>query len=55
MATTGGGAGVTHGQHFVMKNAKTPLCNLWLSLLKGSGIDVELHGDSTGVIEELFT
>lgn len=51
---TGGGAGVTHGRHLVMKDAKTPLCNLWLSLLQGSGIEVESHGDSTGVIKELF-
>ncbi len=52
---TGGGAGIKHGQHFVMKDPKTPLCNLWLSLLQGSGIEVDSHGDSTGVIEELWT
>jgi len=51
---TGGGAGVKHGRHLVMKDPKTPLCNLWLSLLRGSGIEAESHGDSTGVIEELF-
>lgn len=52
---TGGGAGVKHGRHLVMSDRKTPLCNLWLSLLNGSGVDVKSHGDSTGQIEELFT
>ena len=51
---TGGGAGVKHGRHLVMKDAKTPLCNLWLSLLRGVGVNVPSHGDSTGVIDELF-
>jgi hypothetical protein len=50
---TGGGAGIKHGRHLVMQ-PKTPLCNLWLSLLNGSGIAAESHGDSTGMIEELF-
>ncbi len=52
---TGGGAGVNHGRHLVMDNSKTPLCNLWLSLLQGSGINTNSHGDSTGVIGELWT
>jgi len=51
---TGGGAGIQHGRHHVMPHPKTPLCNLWLSLLNGVGIDAESHGDSTGPIEELF-
>lgn len=49
----GGGAGIQHGRHLVVE-PKTPLCNLWLSLLKGSGLEAESHGDSTGTIEELF-
>ncbi|MDF1741654.1 MAG: DUF1552 domain-containing protein [Verrucomicrobiales bacterium] len=49
----GGGSGFVHGRHLVMGDEKTPLCNLWLSQLKGSGIDVESFGDSTGVIDEL--
>lgn len=52
---TGGGAGVVHGRHLVMENKKTPLCNLWLSLLNGVGVEAESHGDSTGKIDELFT
>jgi len=50
---TGGGAGVRHGRHLVL-DAKTPLANLWLSLLRGVGIDAASHGDSSGVIKELF-
>ena len=50
---TGGGSGIKHGRHLVMPE-KTPLCNLWLSLLNGSGIEAESHGDSKGRIEELF-
>lgn len=50
---TGGGSGIKHGRQHVV-DAKTPLCNLWLSQLRGSGIDVESHGDSTGQIDSLF-
>lgn len=50
----GGGAGFKQGRHLVMDNPKTPLCNLWLSTLRGCGIKAESHGDSTGVISELF-
>ena len=48
----GGGAGITLGQHLAMPKG-TPLCNVWLTLLKGTGIDVESHGDSTGIVKEL--
>ena len=50
---TGGGAGIELGQHLVLA-PKTPLANLWLSLLRGVGIDVASHGDSSGIIKELF-
>lgn len=49
----GNGSGVIHGRHLVTP-AKTPLCNLWLSLLQGSGIEAESHGDSTGTLDSLF-
>jgi hypothetical protein len=52
---TGGGAGFQHGRHLVMSDSKTPLCNLWLSMLQGVGIQADSHGDSTGRIEELFS
>lgn len=50
----GGGAGFKQGRHLVMDDPKTPLCNLWLSMLKGTGIKSDSFGDSTGIIEELF-
>ena len=49
----GGGAGIKQGQHLVMKDSKTPLCNLWLTLLRGNGINAKSFGDSTGIIKEL--
>lgn len=51
----GGGTDIKHGRHLVMSDRKTPLCNLWLSLLQSSGINIASFGDSTGVIDELFT
>ena len=49
----GGGSGIKLGQNLVVPKG-TPLCNAWLTLLKGSGIKVERHGDSTGIISELM-
>ncbi|MFK8111606.1 MAG: DUF1552 domain-containing protein [Rubripirellula sp.] len=51
---TGGGANVRHGRHLVLEDPKTPLCNLWVSLLQGVGFDVQSHGDSTGNLPQLF-
>jgi hypothetical protein len=48
----GHGAGLKMGQNLVLTKG-TPLCNAWLTLLKGAGVPVERHGDSTGVIKEL--
>ena len=48
----GGGAGLKLGQNIVVTKG-TPLCNAWLTLLKGSGVDVDGFGDSTGVLQEL--
>jgi hypothetical protein len=49
----GRGAGLRLGHNIVLPNG-TPLNNCWLTLLRGSGIDVERHGDSTGVIDGLM-
>jgi hypothetical protein len=49
----GHGAGLKMGRNFVLPKG-TPLCNAWLTLLKGSGVPVERHGDSTGVLKELL-
>jgi hypothetical protein len=48
----GGGSGIRLGEHVVVPD-KTPLANLWLTLLKGAGVKAEHHGDSTGVVKEL--
>ena len=49
---TGGGANLKLGQHLVLPK-DTPLCNVWLTMLQGIGINTERHGDSTGVVKEL--
>ena len=49
---TGGGAHLKLGQHLVLPE-DTPLCNVWLTMLRGMGIDVERHGDSSGIVKEL--
>lgn len=48
----GRGAGTKLGQHLVQPK-KTPLCNVWLTLLQGTGIEIDSFCDSTGVIPEL--
>jgi hypothetical protein len=49
---TGGGANLKLGQHLVLPK-DTPLCNVWLTMLHGIGLDLERHGDSTGVVKKL--
>ncbi len=48
----GAGAGLKLGQHIVTPK-DTPLCNVWLTLLRGIGVTAERHGDSTGMVNEL--
>jgi hypothetical protein len=48
----GRGAGIRLGHHIVQPE-DTPLCNVWLTLLRGSGVEAERFGDSTGLITEL--
>lgn len=48
----GGGANLKLGQHVVLPN-DTPLCNVWLTMLQGMGIETSRHGDSTGIVREL--
>jgi hypothetical protein len=49
---TGGGANLKLGHHLVLPK-DTPLCNVWLTLLHGLGVEAERHGDSTGVVKQL--
>ena len=48
----GRGAGITLGQNLVVPKG-TPLCNAWLTILRGSGVNAESFGDSTGLISGL--
>lgn len=50
----GGGAEIRLDENIVVEK-DTPLCNAWLTLIQGIGINAERHGDSTGVVEELKT
>jgi hypothetical protein len=52
MIFAGRGAGMKLGQHLVVPQG-TPLCNAWLTMLRGLGIEAERHGDSTDVVQEL--
>ncbi len=49
----GHGAGLKMGHNLVLPK-DTPLCNAWLTMLQGSGVPVERHGDSTGPLKELL-
>jgi hypothetical protein len=44
----GGGGGTVRGGRHVKLGKKTPVCNLYLSMLASAGIDVKQFGDSTG-------
>lgn len=49
---TGRGAGLKLG-HSIVAPKDTPLCNAWLTMLHGVGVNVVRHGDSTGTVSEL--
>ena len=48
----GGGAGIKLGHH-VVASKDTPLCNLWLTLIRGLGVGAERHGDSSGELRQI--
>ena len=48
----GGAANIKLGQNLVLPK-DTPLNNVWLTMLQGVGMNVENHGDSTGIVKEL--
>lgn len=52
MVLAGRGAGLKLGRHVVLPK-DTPLCNVWLTTLRGLGMDVARHGDSSNVVKEL--
>jgi hypothetical protein len=49
---TGGGAGLKLGKSIVAPK-DTPLCDAWLTMLRGVGVKAERIGDSTGVLKEI--
>ena len=49
----GGGAGIKLGHH-VVASKDTPLCNLWLTLIRGLGVGAERHGDSSGELSQIL-
>ncbi|MGB0373141.1 MAG: DUF1552 domain-containing protein [Opitutales bacterium] len=49
----GRGAGIKLGEHFVMDN-RTPLCDLWLSILNGIGLPTDSFGDSNGMLDRIM-
>lgn len=52
----GRGAGnIKTGQHFQFQKSTTPLSNLWLTMLRSSGVKVDRFADSQGVLEPLMT
>ena len=48
----GGAANIKLGHNMVLPK-DTPLNNVWLTMLQGVGMNVESHGDSTGIVKEL--
>ncbi len=51
---TGGGAGIKLGENIIVPK-DTPLCNAWLALLHGIGVNAECHGDSTGPLKQIIS
>lgn len=49
----GRGAGVRLGENIVVPKG-TPLCNAWLTLLRGVGVEAQSFGDSTGILPQLL-
>jgi len=49
----GGGGKLKHGMTYVYED-KTPLANLWLTMLKTCGLDINQFADSTGTLEGLI-
>jgi len=47
------GGGMRHGKHTALTK-ETPLCNLFVSMMQRSGLEMERFSDSTGNLNELF-
>jgi len=53
-AVLGNGGGVFKGNQHLKYEDHTPIANLLLTILKGAGVPVDRHGDSTGVFTEML-
>jgi hypothetical protein len=52
-AVVGRGGGVLRGGQHIDFAQRTPLANVWLTLLQRAGVAIESVGDSTGAIAEM--
>lgn len=50
-----GGGGLDQGKHYVYEEDHTPLANLWLSMLRQTGVKTERFADSDGTLPGLFS
>jgi len=50
-----GGGGLHQGQHYIYESDQTPLANLWLSMLRQTGIEADRFADSDGTLPGLFS
>jgi hypothetical protein len=49
----GGGGGGVHGGRHVQYDRKTPICNLYVEMLKRAGVPCTQFGDSDGPLDGL--
>src|SRR5690606_35258404 len=52
-AIVGGGCGTLQGNRHIRCAERTPIANLWLTLLNRAGVNVDTFGDSTAEIAEV--
>ena len=48
-----GGGGIKQGQNLVYESIVTPVANLWLSMIRHAGVEVEKFADSDAVLTDL--
>jgi hypothetical protein len=46
--------GIKHGRHLELPEKDTPLANLWLTIMKRNGLNIDKFVDSNGLIEDIF-
>jgi len=48
-----GGGGIKQGQNYIFTRNKTPIANLWLSMIRHVGVNQDKFSNSTGVLKEM--